>query len=166
MGTSTRLALEDYLRLQYPFHVLADEASGYVITFPDLPGCMTQVETLDEVGPAAESCRRLWLQTAFEEGLDVPLPSLPESYSGRFNVRISRTLHRQLAEAAVRQGISLNQYVATLLARGYALDRGMSLPPIPIPTFTPGLTPSASESANRRRANPRKRRAPIQAKTH
>ncbi len=122
MATSRR-TLQDYLALAYPFTVIASQDGGYVITFPDLPGCATQVESLDEVGPAAGEIRTLWLESAYEQGLAIPLPSHPEEYSGKFNLRLPRSLHRELAEEAQRDGVSLNQYVVTLLARRDALAR-------------------------------------------
>ena len=123
MAVTTRKSLEDYLALEYPFQVIADPGGGYVATFPDLPGCMTQGDTLAELATMAEDARRIWITTAFEQRMDIPLPSYPETYSGKFNVRIPRALHRSLAEAAERDGISLNQYVLALLARGDAQAR-------------------------------------------
>ncbi len=123
MGMTIRKPLEEYLALEYSFHVIADPDGGYVIVFPDLPGCMTQVESLHEVGPMAEEIRTLWIETAYEQGHDIPPPSYPEEYSGKFNLRLPRSLHRSLAEAAEREGISLNQYVVGLLSRGDAQAR-------------------------------------------
>jgi antitoxin HicB len=119
----TQKTLEDYLAMQYPFQVIADPDGGYVILFPDLPGCMTQAETVDEVPAAAEGARRSWISAVYQDGEEVPLPSYPEEYSGKFVARLPRSLHRQLAEQAERQGISLNHHVATLLSRGDAQDR-------------------------------------------
>jgi predicted RNase H-like HicB family nuclease len=118
MTTAQRRPLNDYLALQYPFNVLADPDGGYVIVFPDLPGCMTQAETIDEIPQVAEEARRLWIETAYEDGEEIPLPSYPEEYSGKFVLRLPRSLHRRLAEAAAREGVSLNQYVVSLLSRG------------------------------------------------
>jgi len=84
METTTRKPLDDYLALQYPFNVIAEPEDGYVIVFPDLPGCMTQVETLEEVGPMAADVSAGWLETAYDQGLDIPLPSYPERGSGTF----------------------------------------------------------------------------------
>jgi predicted RNase H-like HicB family nuclease len=123
MVSTKRRSLDEYLALQYPFNVVADKEGGYVILFPDLPGCMTQVERIEEVPAAAEEIRTLWIETEYEEGEDIPLPSYPEEYSGKFNVRLPKSLHRSLVEAANREGVSLNQYVVTLLARGDALWR-------------------------------------------
>src|SRR3954464_7337888 len=117
MTATSRKSLDEYLPLQYPLQVIADPDGGYVVLFPDLPGCMTQVETLAEVPAMADDARKLWISSAYDQGLDIPLPSYPEEYSGRFNLRIPRSLHRTLAEEAQADGMSLNQYVATLLAR-------------------------------------------------
>lgn len=115
--------LHQYLALEYPFDVVADPDGGYVIRFPDLPGCLTQVDDLDEVGPMAEEIRQLWIETEFDRGNDIPLPSYPDEYSGRFVLRIPRSLHRTLAESAKREGVSLNQYATMRLARGDAQAR-------------------------------------------
>ncbi|HEY7031324.1 MAG TPA: type II toxin-antitoxin system HicB family antitoxin [Thermomicrobiales bacterium] len=123
MTRATRLHLDDYLRLAYPLSVIPDPDGGYVIDYPDLPGCMGQVEDLAEVGAEAEEIRRLWLTVSYEQGLEIPLPSHRGEYSGKFNLRLPRSLHRSLAQAAEHEGVSLNQYAATILARGDALAR-------------------------------------------
>ena len=116
MTTRTREPLDYYLGHSYPFRASADPEGGYVITFPDLPGCMTQVENAAEIGPAAEEARRLWIMTEYEDGESIPFPSYPEVYSGKFNLRLPRSLHRRLAELAEREAVSLNQFVVSLLA--------------------------------------------------
>jgi predicted RNase H-like HicB family nuclease len=110
--------LEDYLALEYSFHVLADPEGGYVIEFPDLPGCMTQVDDLSELRSAAEEIRTLWIETEYAAGREIPPPSAPSSYSGKFNVRLPRALHRRLSHSADREGVSLNQYVVSILSAG------------------------------------------------
>ena len=120
MAASTKKPLSFYLNLQYPFKVTADEEGGYAIEFPDLPGCITQVEDAEEIGSMAEEARRLWITTEYEEGDEIPLPSYPEQYSGKFNVRLPRSLHRRLVELAEREGVSLNQCVVELLAQAEA----------------------------------------------
>jgi predicted HicB family RNase H-like nuclease len=117
-------SLDDYLTLNYSLRVIADPDGGYVLDFPDLPGCMSQVEDLDEVSSVAQEIKHLWLESAHRLGLDIPLPTYPEEYSGKFNVRLPRSLHRRLAEAADRDGVSLNQYVVMLLSEGVASTRG------------------------------------------
>ena len=111
--------LENILSTPYPFNVVADpEVGGYVILFPDLPGCMTQVDSIEEVSEAAKEIRELWLETAYETGVEIPAPTYPENYSGKFNVRLPKSLHRRLAERAAEEDVSLNQFVVALLAGG------------------------------------------------
>ena len=52
-----------------------------------------------------------------EDGVPVPEPRKAEEYSGKFVVRVPRSLHRQLATVAERDGASLNTYVNTTLAQ-------------------------------------------------
>ena len=113
-----RKDLKFYLNLRYPITIHPDPDGGYVAEIEELPGCMTQAETLDEAFKAMEDARQLWIKTAYEEGQDIPLPRDMEEYSGKFIVRIPRSLHRNLVRAARREGVSLNQYVANLLAAG------------------------------------------------
>src|SRR4051794_19987940 len=107
-----RRSLDYYLGLDYTVQFVTDEDGGYTAIFPDLPGCLTQGETLAETAALAEDVRRLWLTSAYEHGHDIPLPSYPDDeYSGQFRLRLAKSLHRQLAESAAIEGVSLNQYV-------------------------------------------------------
>lgn len=115
------MLLAEYKAIAYPFTVQPED-DGYFIEYPDLPGCMTQVDTEDGVLPAAREIRDLWLDTAWETGRPIPVPEESPAYSGKFLVRISKSLHRNLAMAAKGEGISLNQYAGQLLAQGVVLD--------------------------------------------
>ncbi|HUX47739.1 MAG TPA: LuxR C-terminal-related transcriptional regulator [Dehalococcoidia bacterium] len=117
-----RKEIKFYLNLCYPITMHSDPDGGYVAEIEELPGCMTQAETLDEALKAIEDARQLWIKTAYEEGQDIPLPRDMEEYSGKFIVRIPRSLHRNLVRAAKREGVSLNQYIASLLAAGVQWD--------------------------------------------
>ena len=50
----------------------------------------------------------------------IPPPSVEpaESYSGKWQLRAPKSLHRRLAERAKREGVSLNALAVTLLAEG------------------------------------------------
>jgi len=118
--SAPRKTLEEYLSLEYTFTVEADPDGGYVVSFPDLPGCLTQIDDLQEVPTSVEEVRSLWLTTAYERGLDLPLPTYPEEAGGKILVRLPKSLHRQLLRQAEREGVSLNQYAVSVLARGDA----------------------------------------------
>lgn len=110
--------VEDYLSLPYRMELVADkEEGGFVVSFPDLKGCVSSGETLDQAVANARDAQREWLTAALEDGCAVPEPDEPHAYSGQFKLRIPRSLHRELAEHAKREGISMNQYCLYLLSR-------------------------------------------------
>lgn len=74
MEFANRPILDEYLARKYPLSVIAEEEGGYTIVFLDLPGCMSQVESLDEVGAVADEIRVLWIETAYERGQEIPPP--------------------------------------------------------------------------------------------
>jgi len=48
---------------------------------------------------------------------EIPIPLAERRFSGRFNIRISPDLHRELAVKAADHGMSLNRFVSDRLAR-------------------------------------------------
>lgn len=56
-----------------------------------------------------------------EEDIEINEPDSIEDYSGQFKLRISKTLHRTLAQHARKEGISMNQYCVYFLSRNDAL---------------------------------------------
>lgn len=109
--------LDYYLNLQYPVTLYPDPEGGYVAQIKDLPGCLTQGETLDETVANINEARELWIETAYESGDEIPLPSTEESYNGKLLLRMPKSLHRRLAEEAERENVSLNQYIVFLLSK-------------------------------------------------
>lgn len=73
---------------------------------------------LHELAQAWEAVK----QTYDEEGQPVPVAPARKDYSGNFNVRIDRRVHRALAMEAARAGVSLNALVAQKLAGCVAPD--------------------------------------------
>ncbi len=112
-----RKPLDFYLKLKYPVTIIPDETGGYVAEIEELPGCYTQGETLEETYANMEESRHLWLESAYEDGLDIPLPRDMEKYSGKFFIRAPKSLHRTLARMAAREGVSLNQFLVATLAK-------------------------------------------------
>lgn len=114
---ASRQPLEYYLNLKYPITFYPEKEGGYTAIIRDLPGCMTQGETLSEAMEHIEEARELWIETVYETGKkDVPLPSTENEYSGRLLLRIPKSLHRHLSEGAEKEGVSLNQYILSLLS--------------------------------------------------
>ena len=115
--------IEDFVALPYKMEIVKDlDEGGYVVSFPDLPGCLTVGETIEEAIKNAEDAKRAWLEAAIEEQIEISIPEKKEKYSGQFKLRIPKSLHRILAEQSKREGISMNQYCVYLLSRNIALS--------------------------------------------
>jgi antitoxin HicB len=109
--------LEYYLYLKYPVTIHVAPEGGFVAEIEDLPGCLAQGETLEEVYNEIEIARKLWLETTYGDGQDIPLPRDDREYSGKFIVRVPKSLHRKLDLLAEKEGTSLNQYIVSELSR-------------------------------------------------
>lgn len=116
--TNIEQAIEQYMSLPYRIEMVPDEG-GWFVSIAELPGCISQAATPEEAVEMIRDAQRMWLQVALETGIPIPEPSSTDerTYSGKFNVRVSRSLHRDLVRAAASEGVSLNLYVATTLAK-------------------------------------------------
>ena len=119
-------SLHYYLDLNYPI-IIYEEDSGYTAEIRELPGCLTQGETLQEVKENIRDARELWIETAYENGDNIPLPVTEISYSGKTLLRMPRSLHQRLAENAEIDGVSLNQYIVFLLSEQNTLRQNYRL---------------------------------------
>ncbi len=88
---------------------------------------MSDGDTPEEAATMIQEAIELWLEVALEEGAPIPEPRPESDYSGKFVVRVPRSLHRELVETAEQEGVSLNQYINVALAR--TVGRLGSLPP-------------------------------------
>ena len=110
--------LNEYMSMSYKMEIIEDQdEGGFVISYPDLPGCITCGETIESAMQNAKDAKREWIRAALEEGIEIYEPDSLENYSGQFKLRIPRSLHRSLAEHSQREGISMNQYCVYLLSK-------------------------------------------------
>lgn len=117
--------IEEYLTLPYTIEVYRDDSDGevgHVARVVELPGCMTQADNFAELEEMIQDAMRAWIETAIENGQSIPEPQAPDEYSGKFVVRIPKSLHRQLAERASREGVSLNALVSVALGQYVGME--------------------------------------------
>lgn len=113
--------LDDYLQLNYKMEIIADrDEGGFVVSFPELPGCLSSGETVEQAVANANDAKRAWLVAALEDGTPIATPGSLKNYSGQFKLRLPRSLHKALAEHSRREGLSMNQYCLYLLSRNDA----------------------------------------------
>ena len=116
MAVAEKNGIDYYLKLNYPVEIVECEEGGYFARVPDLPGCMTQAETMKELLANVREAKEVWLEGALEAGEEIPLPGGEGRCSGRLLLRMPRSLHARLARDAGREGVSLNQYVVSRLS--------------------------------------------------
>jgi len=111
--------VQDYLKLPYNIiirHVVDDSGSYYFAKVQELDGCMSDGETVEDVHLNIREAMEGWIEARLEGGFDVPTPMDIDNYSGKFVIRLPRSLHARLAAEAEREGVSLNQYTLYKLA--------------------------------------------------
>lgn len=107
--------LDYYLSMPYTFQV-RKTASGYWANIKEIDGCHTPADSIEEAYRDLEKVLQMTIETKLEFGDPIPEP-VDQDYSGKFNVRVPKSLHKQLALDAEAEGVSLNQYVVYKLSR-------------------------------------------------
>jgi len=123
--------------MRYPIAIEpGDDQYAYGVVVPDLPGCFSGGDTLDEAIENAREAVELWLETVIDDGGDVPAPHLisehqsdPE-YSGwiwavveidlaslsgkaeRVNITLPARVLRRIDSAAKAVGETRSGYIA------------------------------------------------------
>ncbi len=107
--------LKYYLNLTYTARIKRNSDGSYFAEIEELPGCMKEAYTEGDVLKMLDDAKEAWLATALVRGIGIPEPAEDE-FSGKFNVRVPRFLHRKLAYRAKSEGVSLNTLITTTLA--------------------------------------------------
>ena len=115
---SNTLKLRDYAIHIEPLS--REEGGGFLVTVPDLPGCVVDGETVDAAIAEAHDAFKAWAAAEQQDQGALPIPK----YSGQFVLCIPKSLHQRLATRAAAEGVSLNQLAATYLAHGLAEGSG------------------------------------------
>lgn len=116
--------IDYYMNLPYKMEIVPDtEEGGFVAMFPDLPGCITVGDTIEDAIKNIVDAKRAWLEAELDAKAVIPEPDDLNGYSGQFKLRIPKSLHKQLAERSKLEGVSMNQYCVYLLSRNDALAK-------------------------------------------
>jgi len=111
------------MKLIYPA-VFYERKNGYTVDFPDLPGCVTQGETLEEAMEMAVDAASGWILIMIEEGEDIPSPSkqinLLDYEGASFSNLIMLDMDgyaKQYGEKAVKKTLTIPRWLNTLSER-------------------------------------------------
>jgi len=100
----------------YTLNVFLDDDGEYLAYFVEMPNVSAFGESPEE---ALRELRIAWeavKESYHKHGEPIPVAPARKEYSGQFNVRIDRRLHRALAMEAAKAGVSLNAIVSQKLA--------------------------------------------------
>jgi predicted HicB family RNase H-like nuclease len=114
------MEVKDYMKLPYTRLVqeMNDDSGHYFYgRILELDGCQSTGDTLEELYDGLNEAMEGYLEVKLENGLPIPIPEKTGDYSGRFNVRLPRSLHQRLVIEADKEGVSLNQLVLYKLAQ-------------------------------------------------
>ena len=83
----------------------------------ELDGCHSTGETFNEAYENLLEAMEGWLEVKLQYNDPIPEPVVDDGYSGKFVVRLPKSLHKKLAIEAEKEGISLNQYAMYKLSK-------------------------------------------------
>ncbi|MDX9873211.1 MAG: toxin-antitoxin system HicB family antitoxin [Clostridia bacterium] len=112
--------VKEYMNLPYNYIIkpVHDKSGDYYhSSVLEFDGCQSTGDTFEEAFKNLMEAMEGWIETKLENGFPVPEPVSPEQYSGRFVVRLPKSLHQKLSTEAVREGVSLNQYALYKLSK-------------------------------------------------
>jgi predicted RNase H-like HicB family nuclease len=110
----------------YSFRVVwSDDDNAFVAICPEFEGVSGLGETAADALSEAQVALELMVETYEQERWPLPAPTNLQAYSGQFRLRVPRTLHARLAEAAADEGVSLNTYAVGLLSEGVGEARAV-----------------------------------------
>jgi antitoxin HicB len=124
-----------YLDLPYRIELArdgADDERPWRAVVEELPGCEVRGTTPPDAVSRIQAAMAEWVASAQAAGREVPQPHDARAYSGKLLLRMPKSLHADVAHAAERDQISINNYINSLLAAGVQWRR----PPGEVPEGT------------------------------
>jgi len=101
----------------FSIHLVEDREGDVIAHFVELPNVSACGETAEEAIAELKTAWQAMKKSYRKHGEAIPLAPTKKEYSGQFNVRIDRRVHRALAVEAARAGMSLNALVAQKLVQ-------------------------------------------------
>lgn len=113
------MEVKDYMKLPYTrlIQEINDESGHYFYgKILELDGCQSTGDTLEGLYEGLNEAMEGYLEVKLENNIAIPIPESANNYSGKFVVRLPKSLHQRLAIEAEKEGVSLNQLALYKLA--------------------------------------------------
>ena len=111
--------VKKYLNMPYSYVInqIEDESGKYFVArVLELDGLIGTGDTYEEAYEDVRAAMESYIETKIANNIDIPVPMDASDYSGKFVVRLPKTLHKLLSKRAKEEGVSLNQYALYKLA--------------------------------------------------
>ena len=119
MSTKKNLNPEAY---QFTVRPLSkEEGGGFLVEYPDIPGCMSDGETVEEAIANGREALRDCIDVFRETGRKLPKPSVE---AAQWRQRLPRTLYSKLTKQAEAEGVSINSFVTAIIAEAIGSKQG------------------------------------------
>lgn len=99
------------------------EGGGYLVEYPDIPGCMSDGETIEEAIANGKEALRDCMDVFRESDRRLPQPSIE---AAQWRQRLPRTLYLKLTRHAESEGVSINSLVTAMIAEAIGSKRAPS----------------------------------------
>ena len=116
MTRNDRVRISAYLEKPYSRVLVPQEQGGFTAEILEFPGCFAEGDTVEEAFTSLEDAATAWLAACLAGGRPVPEPLTNYDVSGRFALRLPRSLYQRAGKVAASEGVSLNQFIMTALA--------------------------------------------------
>lgn len=109
---------------KYSVNVFWDnEDQCFIATCYEFPLLSAHGDTREEAISEFQIVLEMAIESYTDDNLELPKPNISVSHSGQFRLRIPKSLHRNLSEAARKENVSLNTYVISLLSETHAVKK-------------------------------------------
>ncbi len=98
----------------------SDEDECFIATCPEFPLLSAHGETREEATAEFQIVLEMAIESYQEDGIELPKPKTTNNYSGQFRIRMPKSLHKELAETALKEGVSLNSYAVSVIAGNHS----------------------------------------------
>jgi antitoxin HicB len=111
----------EILRKPYARQVVPQPDGVFKAEILEFPGCFAIGDTAIDALAILEEVAADWIVAAVEQGQEIPEPTEHAGYSGKLGLRMSKTLHKKVAQFSMRDGVSINQFIVNCLAEHVGL---------------------------------------------
>jgi predicted HicB family RNase H-like nuclease len=115
-----KLLEQSYSRVLVP-----DGGEHYTAEILEFPGCSSTGATPAEAYANLERAAETWLARWLSDGKEAPRPFTSKETSGRFALRLPKSLYVRASQAAARESVSLNLYIANAVAERVGASAAM-----------------------------------------